>query len=153
VSQHYGLTDQSFSSFMWVISNMSETECSGQLKIKKTLLKMAFDQMFPRGFQCLLSKPCMISPLMTAKAVDGPEASAQADQIHSMPQVSQAVPHKPEWCLSIIVYLSMVCQLPILQHTSPRYLDKAAIEAPLVSSISGLAAGTAVHSQHVYQTC
>jgi len=35
--------------FMWVISNMSETECSGQLKIKKTLLKMAFDQMFPQG--------------------------------------------------------------------------------------------------------
>jgi len=31
--------------------------------------------------------------------------------------------------------------LPILQHASPRYPDKAAFEAPLVSSISGLAAG------------
>jgi len=37
-------------------------------------------------------------PLMTAKLFEGLEASAQADQISSMPQVSQAVPRKPEWC-------------------------------------------------------
>ena len=70
-----------------------------------------------------------------------------------MPQVSQAVPRKPEWCLSIILYPPTVRQLPILQHASPRYPDKAAFEAPLVSLISGLAAGIAVHSRHVYQTC
>jgi len=29
--------------FMWVMSNMSETECNGQLKIQKKLLEMAFN--------------------------------------------------------------------------------------------------------------
>ena len=65
-----------------------------------------------------------------------------------MPKVPQAAPCKPEWCLSIILYLPMVPQLPILQHTSPRYPDKAAIEAPLVSLISGLAARIAIHPGH-----
>ena len=35
--------------FMQVMSNMSETESNGQLKIQKTLLEMAFDRMFPLG--------------------------------------------------------------------------------------------------------
>jgi len=47
--------------FMRVMSDMSETECNGQLKIQKTLLETAFNRMFPGGFQCLLGKPCMIS--------------------------------------------------------------------------------------------
>src|SRR5882724_367068 len=35
--------------FMWVMSDMSETECNSQLKIQKTLLETAFDRMFPQG--------------------------------------------------------------------------------------------------------
>ena len=53
--------------FMRVMSDMSEMECNGQLKIQKTLLEMAFDQMFPLGLPMFTQQALHDFPLTTAK--------------------------------------------------------------------------------------
>src|SRR5882724_12000686 len=53
--------------FMQVMSDMSEMECNGKLKIHKTLLEMAFNQMFPKGLPMFTQKALHDFPLKTAK--------------------------------------------------------------------------------------
>ena len=49
------------------MSDMSETECDGQLKIQKSLLEVAFDQMFPQGHSKFTWKALHEFPLTMAK--------------------------------------------------------------------------------------
>src|SRR5467141_2180458 len=53
--------------FMQVMSDMSETECNGQLKLQKTLLKVAFNWMFPQGLPMFTRQALHDFPLTTAK--------------------------------------------------------------------------------------
>src|SRR5882724_4818263 len=50
--------------FMWVMSDMYEMECNGQLKIQNTLLETAFNQMFPQGLPMFTQQSLHDFPLM-----------------------------------------------------------------------------------------
>jgi len=105
--------------FMRVMSDMSETECNGQLKIQKTLLETAFDRMFPRGLPMFTRQALHDFPLTTAKLLKVLKLQPKLTRYAACPKCHKLYPANqsgvyPSFCIYQRFANSQSCSTPLL---------------------------------------
>jgi len=105
--------------FMQVMSDMSETECNGQLKLQKTLLEVAFDWMFPQGLPMFTRQALHDFPLMTAKLLKVLKLQPKLTRYAACPKCYKLYPANqsgvyPSFCIYQWFPDSQSCSTPLL---------------------------------------
>ena len=105
--------------FMRVMSDTSEMECNGQLKIQKTLLKMAFDRMFPLGLPMFTRQALHYFPLITAKLLKVLKLQPKLNRYAACPKCHKLYPENqsgvyPSFCIYQWFANSQSCSTPLL---------------------------------------
>jgi len=140
--------------FMWVMSDMSETECNSQLKIQKTLLETAFDQMFPRGLPMFTRQALHDFPLTTAKLLKVLKLQPKLTRYAACPKCHKLYPANqsgvyPSFCIYQWFANSQSCSTPLLDirtkqplkpHLYHRFQDWLRDCCPLLACIPNLLA-------------